>query len=150
MSSETDWQRTLLAQCDKDLDEIYHAYASSHSLSDVAIFILYVLWDIGEGCTQSDICDLWSYTRQTVNSALKKLEKDGYIRLMAMAGNKKSKGIVLTRTGKKLAKEVVAPFISAENAAFAAMEEEELALLVKLTQKRVSLLRTELAKLPWR
>lgn len=139
--------RTLIAQSDKDLDELYHRYASSHNLSDVALFILYVLWDNGEGCTQSDICELWSYTRQTVNSSLKKLEKDGYICLAAVPGNKKSKSIIFTDTGKKLTNQIIAPFISAENAAFSAMEEQELTLLVKLTQKRVSLLRREIEKI---
>lgn len=147
MNSETDKPRNLLNQIDKDLDGLYHSYASGHGLSTVALFILYVLLDTGEGCTQSDICGLWSYPRQTVNSALKKLEKDGYIRLTAVSGNKKNKGIFFTAAGSRLANQIIAPLISAEDAAFASMDENELALLVQLTQKRILLLRREIERI---
>ena len=147
MNDEIDKLRMRFDQIDKDLGELYHSYAASFHLSDTAFFILYVLWDVGEGCTQSDICGLWSYTRQTVNSALKGLEKDGYIYLDSVPGNKKSKGIFLTGEGKKLIDEIVVPFIHAENSAFAAMGETERTLLVTLTQKWVSLFREEIQKI---
>lgn len=146
MNYTTENPRMLVNRIDKELDGLFHDYASSHGISDVTLFILYVLCDNGEGCTQSDICGLWSYPRQTVNSSLKKLEKDGYLRLSAVSGNKKNKGIFFTDAGRRLAERIAAPVIAAEDAVFDAMNENELALLISLTQKRNLLLRRELQK----
>ena len=61
-------QLELLNQNDKILDELYHSYAASVHLSDTAFWILYIAWTQGDGCTQKEICDSWSYSRQTINA----------------------------------------------------------------------------------
>lgn len=147
MEQTTESPRQLLTQADKDLDSLFHIYAQQCGLSDAALFILYVLLDEGEGCTQRDICRLWSYSRQTINSSLKKLEKDGLLRLAPLSGNRRNKGIFFTPAGAAFARLQAAPLILAEDKAYASMSREELAMLVSLSQKRIRLLQQELEQL---
>ncbi|MFR1493246.1 MAG: MarR family transcriptional regulator [Eubacterium ventriosum] len=41
-------------------------------LSDSAFDILYSIVDLGDGCSQSDICKYSCLSKQTVNSSIKK------------------------------------------------------------------------------
>lgn len=131
----------VLDQCDKELDEIYHQYAVSRGFSDAALWILYVLLESETVLTQTDICSCWFLSRQTVNTALKGLEKQGLIRLDCVGGNKKSKNVCLTEQGTVVAEKIVTPLCQAENRVFASMTEEENRLYMALSQKRCVLLR---------
>ena len=95
-------QLELLNQNDKILDELYHSYAASVHLSDTAFWILYIAWTQGDGCTQKEICDSWSYSRQTINTALKNLERRGILCLKTAEGNRKTKRIYFSPEGKSL------------------------------------------------
>ena len=109
MKDEIVRQLELLNQNDKILDELYHSYAASVHLSETAFWILYIAWTQGDGCTQKEICDSWSYSRQTINTALKNLERQGILCLKTAEGNRKNKRIYFSREGKAFADRVVAP-----------------------------------------
>lgn len=141
MSAETKQQLTILNQCDNELDELYHNYAVSCGLSDTALWLLYIICDMGDRCTQSDVCDIWFHKRQSINSALKKLEAQGYLTLEAVPDNRKSKYIVLTDMGRKLAEKVITPLVSAEIDVLETFDEQERNMFVQLTQKRISAIR---------
>lgn len=71
------WQ--ILAQYNsifRESDQIYRTAAKSFGLSDCAFWILYSLREASTPLTQSDICNQIYLPKQTVNSALKKLEAD--------------------------------------------------------------------------
>lgn len=131
----------ILNQCDKEIDDLYHSYALHFNLSDAALWIFYALYDSKNGVTQADICNCWFFSRQTINTALKGLEQQGFIELAPIPGNRKSKQIVFTESGKDMAEQIVEPLKRAENQVFAALSDEENKLFVELTQKRCSLLR---------
>lgn len=131
----------LLNQCDKEIDDLYHSYALHFNLSDAALWIFYALYDSKNSVTQADICNCWFFSRQTINTALKGLEHQGFIELVPILGNRKSKQIVFTGSGKDMAEKIVEPLKRAENQVFAALSDEENKLFVELTQKRCSLLR---------
>ncbi|MCM1214570.1 MAG: MarR family transcriptional regulator [Lachnospiraceae bacterium] len=131
----------LLNQYDKELDDIYHYYALRHDLSDAALWILYVVHGSDTGVTQADICNGWSFSRQTINTALKGLAQQGVIKLEAVPGNRKSKHVVFTHQGRQLAQQIVVPLKQAENQVFASFTDEENRLFVKMAGKRCSLLR---------
>lgn len=147
MNKENKKQLACLAQNEKELDELYHDYASGYGLSDTAFWLLYFIWDIGDSCTQTDICEKWFYKRQSINSALKKLELQGYLTLEAIPGNKKSKHIVLTTSGKALADKVMSPLVTAELDALATFDNQELDMFVKLEQKRTLAFRHHMMKI---
>ena len=62
----------------KMIDDVYHEIALSMHLTDSAFLILYCLLELGDGCSQKDICKLYSISKQTVNSSVKSLEDKGF------------------------------------------------------------------------
>ncbi len=54
----------------KMIDDVYHEIALSMDLTDSAFLILYCLLELGDGCSQKDICKLYSISKQTVNSSV--------------------------------------------------------------------------------
>ena len=52
----------------KMIDDVYHEIALSMHLTDSAFLILYCLLELGDGCSQKDICKLYSISKQTVQS----------------------------------------------------------------------------------
>lgn len=130
----------LLNQCDKEMDDIYHCYAQKHGLSDASLWILYAIYDATDGITQTDICNCWFFSRQTINTALKGLEQQGIIELVSISGNRKSKNVVFTSSGKIMADQIITPLKEAENQVFAAFSDEENRLFVELSQKRCALM----------
>ena len=127
----------------KEMDEIYHQYAKRQGISDTALWLLYSLYEDGAGYTQRELCSAWHYPPQTINSALKSLVNQGYIRLKPVEGNQKNKRIALTETGKELMREVIFPLIQAEKRTFQRLEKSERDTLLSLTHKYVSLLKSE-------
>ena len=63
----------------KMIDDVYHEIALSMDLTDSAFLILYCLLELGDGCSQKDICKLYSISKQTVNSSVKSLEDKGFL-----------------------------------------------------------------------
>lgn len=69
--------------------------------------VMYMLYDAQEALTQSDIVKATGLSKQTLNSAIRKLEKDGIIILEKMNG--KSKKIVMTDKGRVLIAQKIKP-----------------------------------------
>ena len=134
-----------LNQADKLLDDLYHHYAQRHGLSDSAFWILYIAVTQDEESTQKDICQLWSYSKQTVNSALKRLEEQGVLFLQPQVTNRKNKTVMFTEAGLRYARRVVEPLLQAEEAAFLHFSAEEQQQLLTLMQKRGDYLQAELS-----
>lgn len=65
----------------KEVNDIYRDAASKFGLSNSVFDILYTICEVGEGCLQKDVCDATFIPKQTVNSAIRKLEQEGYLTL---------------------------------------------------------------------
>ena len=85
-----------------EMDDRYHAYARRSGISDTALWLLYALCESGETPTQRELCAAWYYAPQTLNSALKSMERGGLLRLLPMPGSQKNKRIALTQEGEAL------------------------------------------------
>lgn len=94
-------------------DILYYSVAMKLGLSGAAFWILYVLQDTQHIHCQSDICDTASMSRQTIHSAMKKLENDGFLMLERIDG-KKGKSIHLTEKGRQFVQKYIAPVRAAE------------------------------------
>lgn len=129
----------------KEMDEFYHSTALKLGLSDSAFFILYILYEQGDGCLQRDICDAFCLSKQTVNSSIKKLENQGYISLEQGSG--RDKHIHITPQGCRLLDEKIRPVVEIEEQAFARMTETERRRLLQLTRKYLENLQAQLADL---
>lgn len=134
-------------QLHKEMDILYHNYAKSVGLSDTAFWILYCVSERNGMLTQRELCSDWSYAPQTVNSALKELEKRGIVRLELLPGNRRNKQIQLTEGGQRLMAQSIAPLMSAELAAFATLGAEDSSRLLSITEKHISILEDEIGKL---
>ena len=127
----------------KECDSIYHDAAVRAGLSDCAFWILYSLYGADHTITQSEIGDNASMPRQTVNSALKKLEKDGYLTLEKIDG-KMGKSICLTEAGMAFVQTHIAPVSAAEDRAVARFTDGEKEAFLSTFRTLVDRLRAEI------
>lgn len=125
-----------------ETDALYHQAAQKLGLSDSVMLILYHLYAHGGSCLLSEICRQSGISKQTINSAVRKLEQEQIIYLKQH--NKKSKQVSLTETGKKYADETIARVFQAESAAYLTWTEEEISLYINLMEKYSSAFRKQL------
>ena len=122
----------------RETDSLYHMVAVRSGLSDTAFWILYAICEFGDGCLQRDICSLSATSKQTINSSIRKLEREGHIILKP--GKGRQMHIFLTETGMELAKERIFPVIEIENKVFDSLTEEESRELLRLSRKYIEIL----------
>ena len=129
----------------KELDDIYHNIALKLNLSDSAFIIFYTLCEVGEGCSQKDICNQAAISKKTINSAIQKLEQEDYICMRH--GKVRQIQLYLTEKGQKMLQEKIYPVMQIENNVFQKMEETEARELLRLFQKYVLQLQAEAREL---
>lgn len=129
-----------------EIDAAYHEASQKLGLSDSAMQILYVICNDGGACLLSEICSLSGTSKQTINSALRKLEAEGVVRLEALTGRRKK--VFLTERGKALASGTVLPLMEIENEVFGAWTNRERELYLALTRRYLTSLREKIKELP--
>ncbi|MBP3704984.1 MAG: winged helix-turn-helix transcriptional regulator [Clostridia bacterium] len=129
-------------------DAIYHNIAVRCGLSDMAHRILYVVSDEDKSYTQQELCGLCSCAKQTVNSAISGLVKNGFIELEVIPGTRNQKKILLTAKGRELAKNTTDLLREAEQRAYSRFSEDELKFYIELTERITAAVREETASLP--
>ncbi len=122
-----------------ETDAVYHELAQRLGLSDSAFQILYTLYDGGGACPLRDICAYSGLTKQTVNSALRKLEREGRVRTESSGARHKT--AVLTPEGAQLAGRTVAQVIAIENGILGSWPEPELERYLQMTETYLDALR---------
>ena len=127
-----------------ELNEIYHGYAKQHGLSDSMLWLLYSLRAQNGRPTQRRLCDAWHTSPQTMNYALKALERQGYVHLKPLEGGRHDKEIVVAKPGQGLIDNVVEPLMREEHRALTMLSPAEQLQLVQLMTKLVSALRMAL------
>lgn len=81
-----------------EITSLYHEAAVKIGVSDTVLDILYVLCEQEGQCLQSDIFRLTGISRQTINSAIRKLERDGLAYLKQ--GEGRNTLVCLTEKGR--------------------------------------------------
>ena len=79
----------MFNQINKELNDVYDAFMRQEKMSHSEFDILYSLCELGEGCTQHEICSVSWLPKRTVNSAIRKLESKGLIRLLPGRGRER-------------------------------------------------------------
>ena len=130
----------------KEMDQVYHQYARDRNISDTALWLLYSLCEEEGPYTQRELCTAWHWPPQTVNSALKSLEKQGILRLDPQPGSRKNKLVQLTGAGRRLVQEAIGPVFLAEKRALESLEPEEQEQLLALTKRYSSSLQREMGQ----
>lgn len=116
-----------------ETDAVYHQASLRLGIADSTMRILYTILDNGESCLLSDVYKQSGISKQTVNSALRKLENDRMVYLERLKGNGKT--VHLTDEGKALVRQTAARLYDAERKALAAWTEEEIAQHITLLEK---------------
>lgn len=124
---------------------LYHKAALKLGMSDSVMSILYTILSEGSPCSIGTIRRLSGLSRQTINSALRKMEEDGIICLKSV--DKKQKSAVFTEKGERLVEETVAKLIDAENRVYGAWSESERAEYLRLTGRYLDEIKKEIDNL---
>lgn len=133
----------LYTKINKEFDELYHKLAVHYNLSDSDFWILYSLYENKQPCSQIEICNDWYFNKQTINSAIKKLEKLGYVN---KGNSENSKKISLTPLGLQIAEKSIKEVMKIEDIAFSKINEKELDNIIYLLQKVLSSFSEEVNK----
>lgn len=128
-----------------DLEAVYHQAALKFGMSDSVMFILYMIYYKGDHCLLYDICKETGISKQTINSAIRKLEADEILYLEQYKG--KAKQVCLTEKGKEYINRTVARLYKAECDVLDAWTEEEFVMYLKLMEKYKTSLSAQLEKL---
>ena len=116
-----------------EIGNVFHEMSMQLGLSDSVSSILYTICNFGDSCLLGEIVSMTGIPKQTVNSALRKMEGEGILRVET--ADQRRKRVVLTENGKVLARRTVGRMIRMENEIFTSWQEEELALYVALTRR---------------
>lgn len=128
-----------------EINAVYHEMSLKSGLSDSAMNILYTICEHGTKCPLQEICRLSGLSKQTVNSAIRKLESEGIIYLEPLS--QKSKTVCLTEDGISLAEQTAGQILRIENDIFASWPREDVENYIKLTEDYLLALRNKADKL---
>lgn len=116
-----------------EINAVYHDISLKLGLSDSAMIVLYAICDHGDSCLLADICRCSGISKQTINSAIRKLEEEGMVYLETIGASRKK--VCLTKEGKRLAARTAIRVIEAENAIFDSWTPEDVAQYLRLTER---------------
>lgn len=129
------------------VDKVYYELARGCGLSEAAYWIMYALEVSGGSATQARIAGEFSYSRQTVNSALRTLEARGLAELSPVEGRRREKLVRLTEAGRAFSDERIVPAVHAEERAFASLPPADRAEFLRLAAAYTAAIDRELREL---
>ena len=128
-----------------ETEAAYHEAALKLGMPDSAVQVLYAICNHGDSCPLGEICRLCGISKQTVNSALRRLEADGIVYLEVLSGKKKR--MCLTQKGQELVEKTVVRLIEIENGILGSWSREELELYFELTKRFLTSFREKVREL---
>ena len=128
-----------------EIDGVYHEMSLRLGLPDSAMMILYTICDSGGSCSLREICRSSGLSKQTVNSALRKLEAEGILYLEAAGA--RSKNVCLTEVGRQLAGRTAGRVLAIENEIFASWPREDVERYLGAMERFLSDLRKRASSL---
>lgn len=131
----------------KERKAIYHEVATKCGLSETALWILYYISEFDEDQTQQELCRQGFYAKQTINTAVTGLARNGLVELIPVVGTRNYKKIHLTPKGKTLADRTARKLKIAEENAYGRLSEKELSAYLETVSKLNVYLREATEKL---
>lgn len=129
----------------KEIENLYYEISVKAGVSASAFWIIYTIVELGDGCLQKDIAERYSFSRQTVSSSVRSLEKRGFITLEH--GKGRNMHLILTSAGHAFVRERITPLMEIENRVFENMPVEESREFLRLSRKYNELFRKEVMTL---
>lgn len=126
-----------------EIDSLYQALLAAKNISDSEFVVMIAILALGEGCLQKDIAETSYMSKKTINSTIKKLEKEGYIKLKA--GKYPNMHIYMTPQGTEHIKNNILPIIDVEERVLNSMSEEEFERLIIGSSKYIGIFKEHVA-----
>jgi DNA-binding MarR family transcriptional regulator len=120
-----------------NIDNAYQMLLQSKNLSDSDYAILFAILELGEGCLQKDISSASYISKKTINTTIKKFERDGLIELRA--GKYPNMHIYFTQNGQKYIEENIIPLIDFENKFMEDIPDKEFEHMAELYLKYIKI-----------
>lgn len=128
-----------------DLDSLYHQAALTLGMSDSVMFVLYLVYENGGSCLLNTIRKEASLNKQTLNSSIRKLEREEIIYLEQVGG--RAKNVCLTEKGKEYVNKTIVRLFNAECAVLNGWTEEDIYKYMELMEKYNNDFRDQLVKM---
>jgi DNA-binding MarR family transcriptional regulator len=106
-------------------NNIYDRWAKMHGLTVNTLFVYYTIHENEGVCTQQVISERLQLPKQTVNSILKIIQKNGYIQMTADKNDKRNKLICFTPYGKHYTEKLMGALYNFEENAFIGMDYQQ-------------------------
>lgn len=126
------------------VDNVYQSLLKANNVSDSEYVVMFAINELGEGCSQKDISENGYASKKTINSTIKKFEKDGYIELRP--AKYPSMKIYLTDKGRNFMQNSIVPILKLENTALESVSENEFDLLVNFYRKHLLVFKSHVDK----
>ncbi len=128
-----------------EITSLYHLSSLKLGITDSVSIVLYSMYDAGGECLLSEVYKTSGISKQTVNSAVRRLENEGIIYLEHFGG--KMKKLVLTEKGRSYVQKTTARLCQAEMDAFDTWSETEIESYICLMEKYNDCFRRQIEKL---
>ena len=128
-----------------EIEAAYHEAALKFGLADSMQFILYTICYLGDNCPLGDIVKMTGVSKQTINSALRNMEKQALVALVSVTP--KTKNVRLTDKGKALAERTVIRLIRAEDEIFAEWSDDDVRRYLELNERFLKDLKKKVTQL---
>lgn len=99
-----------------NIDEAYYLNESKKKLSDAELCVMYAL-DDGKPHSQREISREWLVPKTSVNTIVKRWEKEGFLTMTQIPGKRREMQILLTDSGRTYAKSFLGFLYRAEDTA---------------------------------
>lgn len=128
-----------------EINGVYHEAAVKLGLSDSAMSVLYTLCSEGDPCPLHEVVRQSGASKQTINSAIRKLEGEEIVLLEAAGG--RGKNVRLTKQGREMARRTAALLMEMEDGIYASWSREELRTYLELTGRFAAALKEKVKRL---
>lgn len=99
-----------------NIDEAYYLNEGKRKLSDAQLCVMYAL-DDGKPHSQREISQEWLLAKTSVNTIVKRWEKDGLVTMTPIPGKRREMSMTLTEAGRDYARSLLGFLYRAEEKA---------------------------------
>lgn len=145
-------ERTVKGQLERlicqmnELAGIYRTAVGRSGISENEFWLWYILLLTEGDHSQQDICSTWSFSKQTVNTIVRRMVEKGYATLEVVPGTRNRKNIRLTEPGRRYGESIIRPVADAEQRALDRVDPADLAACTAALGNYIRLLREETEK----
>ena len=127
-----------------EVDNLYQSLLKAHNVSESEYVVMFAINELGEGCSQKDISENGYASKKTINSTIKKFEKDGILNLKP--AKYPSMQIFLTNKGKEFMRDNIVPILKLESNVLDDVPENEFEALAQCYRKHLNAFRLHVEK----